>query len=190
MNSFSIGLTALRAHQQSLEILGNNVANASTPGYHRQRPELVNDVGVRVARITRMKNDSVETALLRNNSLSGYSQQSLDVATQIESILTPSETSIHANISEFFNRLEKVANAPQDMSVRAEMLSSAQELTNGFAHLDQALLELDGDTHAALEDGLAEVNRLITHIADINQQIFIARGQQKEPTICVDQRDA
>ncbi len=42
MKTFDIGLSALRAHQQTLSTLGNNIANAATPGYHRQRVELVN----------------------------------------------------------------------------------------------------------------------------------------------------
>ncbi len=200
MQNFDIGLSALRAHQQTLTTLGNNIANSSTPGYHRQRPELINrgplisdnlhiGTGVEVSRISRMRDDAIETALLRNGSLSGYSQQALDVSKQIEAILAPSDTSIHANLSEFFNRLEKVANSPQDLTVRNEMLSSAQELTNGFSNLEQALIELKGDTRAALDDGIAEVNRLLGHLADINQEIFIARGLQREPNDLLDQRD-
>ena len=200
MQSFDIGLSALRAHQQTLTTLGNNIANASTPGYHRQRPELVNrgpltsdslhiGTGVDVARISRMRDSAIETALLRNSSLSGYSQQSLDISKQIESILAPGDTSIHANLSNFFNRLEAVANAPQEMTVRNEMLSAAQELTNGFTNVDQALIELDGDTRAALEDGIRQVNRLVENLADINQEIFIARGLQREPNDLLDQRD-
>ena len=40
MDSFSIGLSGLEAAKNALDIIGNNIANAATPGYHRQRVEL------------------------------------------------------------------------------------------------------------------------------------------------------
>ena len=36
MKAFDIGLSALRAQQLTLSVQGNNLANAATPGYHRQ----------------------------------------------------------------------------------------------------------------------------------------------------------
>lgn len=200
MKAFDIGLSALRTHQQTLATLGHNIANASTPGYHRQRAELVNrqpmlsDVlhvgtGVEVKRITRLRDSAVETALLRNSSLVGYTGQILDTARQIEAFVSPSDTSIHSNLSEFFNRLEKVANAPQDMTVRNEFLSSAQELAQGFSELDVSLTDLDQDVRDSLDDSLGKVNQLLNDIAAVNSKIFESRALQREPNDLLDRRD-
>ena len=40
MDSYSIGITGLNAAQKAFEIIGNNIANAATEGYHRQKIEL------------------------------------------------------------------------------------------------------------------------------------------------------
>ena len=40
MDSFDIGISGLNASQQAFEIIGNNIANAATEGYHRQRLNL------------------------------------------------------------------------------------------------------------------------------------------------------
>ena len=40
MDSFGIGLSGLDAAQKAFEIIGNNIANAATDGYHRQRINL------------------------------------------------------------------------------------------------------------------------------------------------------
>jgi len=37
MSDFSIGLSGLDAAQKALDVIGNNIANAATEGYHRQR---------------------------------------------------------------------------------------------------------------------------------------------------------
>ncbi|MBL8816293.1 MAG: flagellar hook-associated protein FlgK [Planctomyces sp.] len=200
MKTFDIGLSALRAHQQTLSTLGNNIANAATPGYHRQRVELVNrppltsdsnhiGTGVDVNRISRMRDSAIETALLRNNSLSSYSSQHLHITKQIESLMTPGESSIHANLSEFFNRLEKISNAPQDLTVRREFLTSAAELAQSFNNMEQSLQTLNQDFRGDLDAGVDEVNRILTDIADLNRGIFEARALGKEPNDILDRRD-
>ena len=37
----STGQQALQAHQTALQVTGQNIANANTPGYSRERAELV-----------------------------------------------------------------------------------------------------------------------------------------------------
>ena len=40
MTDFSIAISGLDAAQKAMSVIGNNIANAATPGYHRQRIEL------------------------------------------------------------------------------------------------------------------------------------------------------
>ena len=37
MSNFDIGLSGLDAARKGLDIIGNNIANAATEGYHRQK---------------------------------------------------------------------------------------------------------------------------------------------------------
>ena len=69
--ALQIGQSAILASQAAIQVAGNNMANAATPGYHRQvarlspsRPEYVGragflGTGVQLARIVR----TVDTAL-------------------------------------------------------------------------------------------------------------------------------
>jgi flagellar hook-associated protein 1 FlgK len=200
MKAFDIGLSAIRAQQLTLSVQGNNLANASTPGYHRQiarlatRPPLRDDIfsvtsGVQVTGVERLRASAIETSLLRNSSETGYSQESLHIAKQIESLLTPGDASIHASLSKFFNRLEKVANAPQDKTVREEFLSSATELMNGFNSLDQQLTSLARDVSLSLNDDMNQVNQYVKDIAELNAEIFRARTLGITPNDLLDRRD-
>ena len=201
MKAFEIGLSSLRAQQQTLSVLGNNLANAATPGYHRQRVELntrfpLRDddhhigTGVDVSRIARLRNSAVETALLRNTSEAGTSQQALEINRQIESLLTPGDATIHETLSNFFNRLEKSSNAPQDLTVRQEFLSSADELMSSFNTLDQKLATLERDVRLNVDDGIKDVNQLLNDIAGLNSLIFQTRASSSEPNDLLDRRDA
>jgi flagellar hook-associated protein 1 FlgK len=201
MKAFDVGLSSLRAQQQTLAVLGNNLANAATPGYHRQRVELQTrppiregdnyvGAGVDVKQITRLRNSAVETAMLRNTSEAGTSRQALEINRQIESLLTPGDSSIHQTLSNFFNRLEKASNAPQDLTVRQEFLSSAEELMNSFNSMDQKLASLERDVSLNLDDGLKEVNQLLNDIAGLNSLISRSRSSAGEPNDLLDRRDA
>ena len=69
--ALQIGQSAILASQAAIQVAGNNMANASTPGYHRQiarlspsRPEFIGragfiGTGVQLSRIVR----SVDSAL-------------------------------------------------------------------------------------------------------------------------------
>lgn len=200
MKAFDIGLSALRAQQLTLSVQGNNLANASTPGYHRQVARLASRAplrddkfsvgsGVNVTRVERLQTTAIETSLLRNSSEAGYSQQTLAVAKQIESLLTPGDASIHASLSSFFNRLEKVANAPQDQTVRREFLTSATELLNSFNGLDEQLGSLGRDVSLNLNDAVKQVNQHVKDITQLNSEIFRARTLGITPNELLDRRD-
>ena len=40
MIGYSIGLSALTASQEAIDVAGQNISNANTPGYHRQTADL------------------------------------------------------------------------------------------------------------------------------------------------------
>ena len=86
MDSFSIGISGLQAAQKAFDIIGNNVANAATDGYHRQRIELspsytsqVGDTlfggGVDVVGVTRLIDELLEKEIVRQESLLGQISQ-------------------------------------------------------------------------------------------------------------------
>ena len=200
MRSLDIGLSALRTHQLQLATLGNNIANQATPGYHRQRAELVDRIpvtigahvlgtGVDVARISRMRDYATEEALLRNESLVGLVNTELDVAGKIETLLTPGDSSIHSRLSDVFNRLETVANHPEESTVRGEFLSAAQSLINEFNRIDSELgaisRRLEADARIAADD----INGLIGDIAELNQMIYHQRATGRQPNDLLDRRD-
>lgn len=200
MKAFDIGLSALHAQQLSLAVQGNNLANASTPGYHRQLANLAARAplksgnfsigsGVDVSSVQRVQSTAIENALLRNSSETGYSQQTEDVAKQVESLLTPSDSSIHSTLSNFLNGLEKVANSPQDLTVRNEFLSAARELVDGFNDLNSKLESLSRDVKLSLQDDIKQINQYSKDIAGLNQEIFHARAMGVTPNILLDQRD-
>ena len=114
----------------------------------------------------------------------------LEVSRIIESLFTPGDSSIHANLSHFFNSLESVANSPEVPTVRNEFLQSSQNLIYKFGRLNG---DLEQQRHAAVSevtDTVDLMNGIITDIAELNRNIRFARTRLLEPNDLLDQRDA
>src|SRR6266581_2165844 len=86
---------ALHAFDQVLQVTQNNVANASTPGYAKQR--LLLDAmpfdmtvgatgGVRAGQIQSARDQYAEQAVRRQNTLLGEAQQNVSSLTSLESM--------------------------------------------------------------------------------------------------------
>src|SRR5690349_20576924 len=87
---------ALQAYDQVLQVTQNNVANASTPGYAKQRLlleampfDISNGAsgGVRAGQIQSARDQYAEQAVRRQNTLLGEAQQNVASLTTLESTL-------------------------------------------------------------------------------------------------------
>ncbi len=200
MRGFDIGISAIRTHQRTLNTIGNNIANAATPGYHRQRVNLVTRLpqvdgvhlvgsGVDVGSIDRLYDSATEEALLRNVTQLGLVDAELDVSRRIESLFTPGDSSIHANLSDFFNSLESVANSPEVPTVRNEFLKSSEDLIYQFGRLNGDLEQQRHAVTSEVGDTVDLMNGIIADIAELNHNIRLARARLLEPNDLLDQRD-
>jgi len=200
MQSLNIGLSALRAHQTALATLGNNIANASTPGYHRQQVGLVDRLpntlggfqigsGVEVASIRRILSEATEASLLGNGSLSAGTGAELRIARKIESIFNPSDGSVHARVSSLFNRLEAASNAPGETALLQQVLAEAQGLAEEFNALHNELGQLVDATRSELAGDVTQMNQIIRDVATLNEKIHYARSLGQEPNDLLDRRD-
>lgn len=200
MRGYDIGTSALQAHQKALAVHGNNIANSQTEGYHRQRALLVNrdpqqsgahqlGAGVNVSEVQQLRDTVTEAAITRNNSTLSLVQSELDVASRLESLLTPGDSSVHAQLSGFFNGLERVSATPDERSVRSEFLSSGSALTRELNELASSLESLGRDLEGELTAGINTVNTLMKEIAELNVDIQRTRNFGSEPHDLIDRRD-
>ena len=201
MRSYEIGLSALRAQQTALATHGHNIANANTPGYARQvvdvaerRPFSSGDLqlgaGVDVVQIRSLREAATESALGRNTSLSSAAQAKLEAATNMETLLTPGDASVHAYLSNFFNSLETVANAPEESATRGELVRNADALMKEGGYILNSLDEAKKTAALDHRVGVEKVNVLIKDLVQLNRTIFQSRAAGGEPHTQLSNRDA
>lgn len=200
MSLFNPGVSALDAAQTALNLIGNNLANANTPGYHRQvldlteaDPTLMSNIsvgsGVQVSDTRRQIDNLLQTAITTQTySLADTSSQ-LSTLQQVQSSLSPSSGSLHDYIEQFFNQLNQLATQPSDTTQRAVVLATAQNLAGEFNSLNTSLGQVRNGIDSQLGNAVTNINALAQQIAQLNALIRDASIRGINPNDQLDQRD-
>lgn len=183
----NIGLRALLTNQSSLDVIGQNLANANTPGYSRQRVQLGSSgsvmkrglgfgTGVDASMIGR----SVDNLLGGRIATKVSDLFSLDskVAglSEVESALgEPGGFGMSSKLSDFFVSASSLSSSADDTVLRSSFLESARSLADGFRSTITNLDQLRGDSARQADLMTKEVNVLADRVANLNREI---RGQE------------
>lgn len=198
----NIGLSALLSQQRALTTTSNNIANASTPGYSRQRVELDEratqrmgsdfvGTGVDVAMTRRLSDDILADQLRTAAGGFGRADAFVALAESLDNVLADSNTGLTATMQAFANALQDVANDPSSTSSRQAMLSEARNLVSRFDAMDQRMSELSNEVRTRMGAAADEITSLGASLADVNSQLVAAgtaSGRPAPPDL-LDQRD-
>jgi len=203
MGSYSIGVSGLSAAQKALDTIGNNVANATTPGYHRQTinltPAYAKQVGsallgggVDFSNVTRQIDTFLEQEILRQQSMLEDVSKQTDMLTTVQTTfgdLSTANAGLGMAIDDFFNALQSLSLSSGDGIAKSKVVSTADAMVNQFETLGQSLTEMETQIKLEAKNTVEQINTLTKSIADLNdkiQRIEISGGQANN--LC-DQRD-
>ena len=202
MHDFGIALSGLRAAQTALDVVGNNVANAATEGYHRQRVELapldsvpIGNVevgaGVSVAGVTRLIDSLLESEIRRQQSANEQASQEISILTTVETSFGEytDTDGLNATLDAFFKSLQDLAAHPQERVWQSQVISEAQTLASEFRRLGDLMVDLDGQLLLEAQNTAASINSLVTQIAELNNKIQGIEISGQHANNLRDQRD-
>ncbi len=178
------GLRALTAARLGMQTAGNNVANANTAGYSRQRVDLSASLpfgiaggyqigtGVDVNSITRIIDDGLERRIQLQLGLVGSAQVDQSRFDEIESILAEPDGGLSDSLAGLFGSIGKLSTDPSDRALRGGVVQAAGVLTQGFRLVSQRLTDLSGSTFSEVQGLVRQVNSRAATIADLNAKII------------------
>src|SRR5688572_10617755 len=126
---------AMRAHQTAVQIASQNIANAQTEGYSRQRVDLQAALptvfpygsvgtGVDIAGITRARDSLLDFAYRSDFSGSRMADTTASALAQIQSVFgEPSDTGLRAALDEFWSAWNDLAGDPTNTSAKAVVIT-------------------------------------------------------------------
>lgn len=199
---YGIGTSGMNAAMAGLVTTGQNIANASTPGYSRQ--EIVQAAnlpqgtgagflgqGVSVITVKRIYSDvlanQLTVARAQGSQLDAYNTQ----ITQLDNVLGDPTAGLMPALQNFFSGVASVAASPADVTSRQALLSSANSLSATFQRLDQQMAQMRAGVNAGVSAGIGSINGYARQIASLNQTILSTESATGQPANDLrDQRDA
>lgn len=197
----STAVSGLLAFQRGLDTTSQNIANAATPGYSRQRVELATrpaqpygsgwiGSGVQVSTVARVY-DSFLAAQVRSSASSLARYDTIATAAgRLDNVLGDSSHGVTAAVRNFINAFHDVASDPSSATARQALLSQAEVFIGQMSGYDSRLRGFAADINQQLQDGAAAVSALASNLAQLNGQITEAWGRTGQPpNDLLDQRD-
>ncbi len=207
-NLFELSRRAFIMLNSSMNVVGQNIANAETPGYTRRRVQLQTDslsingihlasidprargLGASVQSIDRMRDQLIFQSQLRAESQLASSDTRHRVLSALESLF-PAEggQSLDGQLTAFWNAWNDVANHPEDVTSRSALVEKTRQLTDTIRSTASGLLRLQEAQTRELGSMVREANETLKKIADLNQQIARARNMGVPDLEAEDARD-
>ena len=197
--TLSIAMSGLRAQQQAMDITAHNVANASTPGYHRQEVLFMPGAGatsqvatgVAIQTIKRLQSDYVDQQTRTLQSWLGCWEYSKETLQQVEAVLSePGGLGLSTYLSRFTNAWEALSAAPNDESAKDAVVEAGIALTDRFHALFQSFRDIQSGADRGIVDNASQINQLAHEVAALNEQIGKAAVNAYPANDLMDQRDA
>lgn len=178
------------------DIVANNVANASTPGYVRRSVNIAENIlagqtaGVRTNGVTRSEDAFLTTE--RRQTTSDLSQASLMASTwqSISARLgdTADGAGLFQTFAEFETALSNAALSPESAANTSAVLDAANAIVREFHTLSTLVERQRAEADQSIQDGVDVVNQALKQIEDLNTKIARAKPGSSHEAALLDER--
>lgn len=178
----NIGTSALLSFQAAINTTSNNISNANTEGYSRQRvlfeslpPTFEGGFylgsGVGIDSVQRVYDQFLADDVIDRSASSGSAEAYSGFAERVNALFGDSGLSLQSSIDKFYSAMQDVANNPSALPERQALLGQAQQLVDQFDSLNSSLGRLNQEASYQIDNIVADVNSLTSQISSINAQL-------------------
>jgi flagellar hook-associated protein 1 FlgK len=199
--SLNTAVQAMLTDQAALSTTSNNIANANTPGYSRQTVELGEVAptdyggllignGVQIEQIVSQHSSLLQTQLDQETQQQSKYNSYLGTMQQVQALFNEtSGTGLQSSITGFFNSLQQLSTNPSNTSLRAGVLTAAQNMVQAFSGSASNLVSLQRNVDLSVTQSVSQINTLTAQIAQMNGEVSTANETGQNAGTFVDQRD-
>jgi flagellar hook-associated protein 1 FlgK len=205
-SGLSSALSALTAQRRGLDVAAQNIANANTDGYTRQRVDLkatggtavpaVHSIsdgtsgGVAVSDVARLRDAFLDARAVTEHGENTYLASEAQVHGQIEALFgEPGDTGLQAQLGDLWAAWHDVANTPGDLAARSALLGQATTAATTLNLDFHALTDLWSAKRTQLDELAEDVNTSAARVGELNIAIVRARQADQPANQLQDQRD-
>jgi flagellar hook-associated protein 1 FlgK len=191
----------LRANQIAMQVIGQNISNANTPGYLREEVVLTPaptqkygglllGLGVEVQAIIQKVDYFLEDRLRDATSDRAGSEVVEEAYSQLEGLINElGDTDLSSSLNSFFSSISEVLNQPESVSVRNLAVLEGNKFAQEIRRMAQRVTSLRSGLNDRVHDMGKRINNLTKEIQKLNIQISEAEGGDVSNSDAVGLRD-
>lgn len=208
MSGLHSALQSMFAHQQSIKVIEHNVANANTPGYHRQEvrlgthpatpyPTLYSALGAGQI------GNGVSAEMVKRFNLTFYDGRYRAAVAQgkrwesaqkdlshIEAVLAETTPDGLINkLDAFWDGWQTVESDPTNLTFRSDLIQRASALVEGINRRARDLLDVRRSINQEIIRDVEAVNEIAEKLAGLNGEIANISSMEMQPNDLLDERD-
>ena len=214
--SLLMGAQSLNTNRIAIETIGNNISNANTPGYSRQRANITDDtivgqageltMGSQVSGIESLRSSLLDSLVQSALGNQGYADNQASLTSTVQDALgeqfssassSSSSSSVAAGdspvqdaMTSFFSALQSLAATPTDPAARQVVVQDAQTLASAISGAYQRVQQAQSGIAADASTVTTQINQLSQSIASLNQQITQMQAAGGQANNLIDTREA
>lgn len=200
-SSITLAANALQAQQIGMQVVGQNIANANTPGYIREEVvytpaptqklgKLLLGLGVQVDGIVQKIDHFLEDRLRGATSDRASSSAQQETYLQLEGLIGElSDTDLSSSLNNFLASISEILTQPESVSVRNLAVLQGRTLTADIQRLDSRARQIRSDVNDRVIAIGDDINRLVEEIRTLNIRIAQIEGGDGSSSDAVGLRD-
>ncbi len=186
--SLQLAGNSMQAQQIGLQVVGQNMANANTPGYSREEAvlspapvqrmgNLTLGLGVQVIGVVQQVDDFLNERLRGTNSDVGNHQTQAQIYQNLEGVVGAlNQYNLQSSLNSFFSSIAGILNQPESASVRNLAVLQGQTLAGDVNQMSRRVANARADVNTQIVGMTSDINRLVGDIAKLNVQITSTEG--------------
>ncbi|HYY11696.1 MAG TPA: flagellar hook-associated protein FlgK [Kineosporiaceae bacterium] len=205
-SSLNTAVTGLAAAQRAMDVTGQNIVNANTPGYARQRVQLAETAtattstlftgskqgvgGVTVDGVARMKDAFVEAARAAAGARQAALTSRSAALTGAQQLLAePGLTGLQATMDDFYAAWHDLGLNPSDVAAGSVVLQKGVAVTDQLRSVASGFAGQWTTSRESLKAVLTQANQAARDLADVNGKISAGLTAGRPVNELMDQRD-
>ncbi|MFO0917592.1 MAG: flagellar hook-associated protein FlgK [Planctomycetaceae bacterium] len=199
--ALSTASSSLNLFSLGIEVAGNNIANASTPGYinselviKSSQPyklgNLVIGTGAYAAGIRQYVDQALAGRIYSANGDTSLSSARNDTYQQLQNALSAlGDNDLASQINQFIGSIQAIVNQPESDSLRSVTVSAGQQFADSIRSLRGKVDDLIGSQNDKIITLVGQVNSLIDTVRSLNPQIAQMQSGGSDAGNLISQRD-
>ena len=200
----SIGYSGLKAYSRALSTVGDNIANAQTPGYARRRLDMMEAVGGGNSVFYRGNtspggvdirgvNRSVDAWLIEDSRISGGEAErastKLGWLDKVEGALSDDTNGIKTGLTKLLTTADQLTADPSNKTLRSQFLQAVDDVAAGFRTAADQLDKMRDGVEGAATSTVDQLNANLDALEQINVGLRKSRPGSTNEASLLDERD-